>query len=51
MGVTDADYLQKANDKSAVLGRNISLSQGEVEIITFSTMLAYLRMRSLDGFS
>ncbi len=31
MGVIDEDYLQKANDKSAVLGRKISLNHGEVE--------------------
>ena len=31
MGVIDEDYLQKANDAGAVLGRRISLSSMEVE--------------------
>jgi len=31
MGVIDDDYIQKANDPSAVLGRRIALSQMEVE--------------------
>jgi hypothetical protein len=31
MGVIDEEYLQKANDAGAVLGRKISLSQSEVE--------------------
>ena len=31
MGVIDEDYLQKTNDKSAMLGRKLSLSHGEVE--------------------
>lgn len=31
MGVIDKDYLQRANDSSAVLGRKINLRQSEVE--------------------
>lgn len=31
MGVIDDDYLQKANDPGAILGRRIALSQAEVE--------------------
>ena len=31
MGVIDEDYLQKANDAGAILGRRIALSQVEVE--------------------
>jgi len=33
MGVIDEDYLHKANDKSAVLGRKSSLNHGEVESV------------------
>lgn len=32
MGVIDDDYIQKANDPGAILGRRIALSQEEVEV-------------------
>jgi hypothetical protein len=31
MGVIDEEYLQKANDTGAVLGRKFRLTEGEVE--------------------
>jgi hypothetical protein len=31
MGVIDEDYIQKANDSGAILGRRVALSQAEVE--------------------
>ena len=32
MGVIDAEYIEKANDTGAVLGRRVRVSQGEVSL-------------------
>ena len=47
MGVIDDDYIQKANDPGAILGRRIALSQAEVE--TSITIVEALGRRLFSG--